>query len=299
MKLTQLLTLVLLLSSCRQNLQLEENAGGLLPSELSNKPIIFKLSYTEESQRKSEFTEGAAEKYGLTYLEEPKSERKEVYLEVYYDFSIGKQIEYLTPNSDFPADKWQLPKDMPKLKKTIYLDGVVKGYDANGTLIFEDTYNQDYWLDPTEFANVEEAQKFAIAAYYNPTSVASKMIEMAIEGADGNAELSDQVLVFTQNIEDNSYPAAKDAGNSNLEVTNEKLYMLADYGVVFRTEGYLPNGEMKDMEHKFYTFNEDSVLYVKSSHYINKQHSNAYDITFTEYSDIFYENFKIETSLDY
>ncbi len=152
---------------------------------------------------------------------------------------------------------------MPKLKRITYLNGVVKGYDASQTLIYEDTYEQDYWLDPTEFESTEEAREFAIAAYYNPTSIAEKMIDLAIEGANSYTKLSDQVLEFTQILDNISSPALRGAENTNLEVSTEKIYMLADYGVVFRTEGYAANGDLKDMEHNFYTFNKDSVLIYK------------------------------------
>ncbi len=297
-KFTQLIMLVILLAGCREKLQLEESTEGLFPAELSDKPIILKLSFIEETQRKAEFPEGVAENQGLTYLEEPKSERKQIYMEVYYDFAIGKQVEYLAPNSDFPADKWQLPSDMPKLKKVTYLNGVVKGYDRDQNLIYEDIYEQDYWLDPTEFESAEEAREFAIAAYYNPKTVADKMIDIAIEGANSYTKLSDQVLQFMQ-VLGNISPALRGAENTNLEVSTEKIYMLAEYGVVFRTEGYSANGDLKDMEHNFYTFNEDSVLYIKSSHYRNLQYSSAYDVSFTEFSDTFYEDFQIETSVDY
>jgi len=259
----------------------------------------LRISFTEETQRKAEFPAGVAENKGLTYLEEPKSERKKIALEVYYDFSVGKQVEYLAPNSDFPADKWSLPKDMPKLKRITYLNGVVKGYDASQNLIYEDTYEQNYWLDPTEFESAEEARKFAIAAYYNPKTVGDKMINIAMEGANSYTKLSDQVFEFTQVLDNVSSPALRGAENANLEVSTEKIYMLAEYGVVLRTEGYTASGEMKDMEHNFYAFNQDSVLYIKSSHYRNLQYSSAYDVSFTEFSDIFYENFQIETSVDY
>lgn len=266
---------------------------------MSDKPVLLKISFTEETQRKAEFEEGMAEMHGLTYLEEPKSERKEIYLEVYYDFSIGKQVEYLAPQSDFPADKWQLPADMPKLKKTIYLNGVVKWYDADQNLIFEDVYEQNYWLDPMQFKSVDEAREFVVAAFYNPQSVADKMINLATAGSNSYSKLSDNVLQFTRTLDNNDFSTNRTAEETNLEVSNEKVYMFEKYGVVFGTEGYTASGEMKDLEHNIYAFNEDSILYLKSSHYRKLQYSSAYDVTFTEFSDIFYNNFQVKSTADY
>ena len=288
------------LVSCQKDALLEDSSGKTFPTALTDKPTLLKLSYTEETQRRAEFPEGAAEEYGMTYLEEPKSERKQIYLEVYQDFTYSKQVEYLPTTSDFPADVWSLPNDMPKVQKFTYINGVVKGYDARQDVIFEDTYEQGYWLDVEAFDSVEEAKKFAVATYYNPKSVAEKAVSIAKKGADGYSEMSDQALVFTLNLEPTApVPAVartQAANDLGLEVSSEKLYMLPEYGIVYRNEGYTANGDLKDLEHNFYAYNADSVLHMTSSHYRNKQYSSAYDITFVEHSDIFYRNFVIKTS---
>lgn len=191
---------------------------------------------------------------------------------------------------------------MPKVQKFTYVNGVVKGYDAKRDVIFEDTYQPDLWLDPGAFESVEEAKKFAVATYYNPKSVAKKAIAMAKNGADSYSELSDEAVVLTQQLELplTDVPAVartKAANDRALEVSSEKIYMLPDYGTVYRTEGYTARGDLKDLEHNFFTFTEDSVLHLASSHYRNIQYSTAYDITFVEHSDIFYSNFVIQTSI--
>ena len=108
------------------------------PSVFSGKPAILKMSYTEVAQRKAEFAEGTPKDHNLTYIEEPRSERKKVYIEIYADLTYGKQVQYLPPESDFPADTWTLPADMPEVKKIIYSNGLAKGYDDAGNLLLEE-----------------------------------------------------------------------------------------------------------------------------------------------------------------
>ena len=290
------------LVSCQKDALLENTSDDTFPDALTDKPALLKVSFTEETHRKAEFPEGAAEKYGMTYLEEPKSERKHIYIEVYNDFTYSKQVEYVPTTSDFPADGWSLPEDMPKVRKFTYVNGIVTGYDAKQNVIYEDTYEPSYWLDANAFDSAEEAKAFAVATYYNPSSIAKKAIAMAKAGTDSYSELSDQAIVFTQALDvptqNGPAVARREAANGKgLEVSSEKLYMLPEYGVVYRTEGYTANGDLKDLEHNFYAFNEDSALCLTSSHYRNEQYSSAYDITFIEHSDIFYSNFVIKTSI--
>ena len=301
MKNSLILLVVILgfMTACQTDTLLEESSDNPT-AQLSDKPILLKISYTEEAQRRAEFDKGVAETLGMTYLEEPKSERKQVSFEVYNDLTYSQQVEYLPTRSDFPADAWTLPSDMPKVQRFTYVNGVVNGYDEQQKLIYEDTYNQNYWVDVSEFADLEEAREYAISAYYNPKSIAAKTIAMAQAGSDSYAELSTGVLEFSQQLDlpYQAEPIAARSGSSKRipEVSKEKRYMLAKYGVVYRTEGYTPQGDLKDLEHNFYQFNKDSVLYLASSHYRNKQYSAAYDVTFLEHSDIFYSNFIIQKS---
>ncbi len=293
-----LMGFLILLAACQKDLLLEERGEGLLPSSLSDKPSILRLSFIEEVVRRAEFPEGSAEEFGLTYLEEPKSERKQIYLEVYYDFTFSKQVEYLTTNSKFPADQWKLPNDMPQLKKTTYSNGKITGYDASNNVIYEDTYEQQLWINPEEFQSIEMAREFVIASYYNPKSVKDRLLDNAKINASNYAEIADGIIEVTQDFSSDPAAPSNRAGEKGQEVASEKTYLLPDYGVVYRTEGYTASGELKDMEHNFFVFNEDSVLYMQSSHYRNLQYSSAYDISFLEHSDIFYKDFKIETSLN-
>ena len=121
--------------------ELKDDIG---PSSFSEMPAILKVSYTEISQRKAEFAAGTPEDHNLTYIEEPKSERKKIYIEIYGDLTYSKQVTYLEPKSDFPADAWSLPADMPEMKKVIYSHGLAKGYDATGTQILEDTFEGSF-----------------------------------------------------------------------------------------------------------------------------------------------------------
>lgn len=288
---------IFLLAACQKDLLLDEGAEGLFPSALSDKPSILKLSFIEEVQRKAEFPEGTAEEFGLTYLEEPKSERKQIYLEVYYDFTFSKQVEYLQTNSKFPADQWKLPNDMPQLKKTTYINGKIKGYDDAGKIIYEDTYEQQYWINSEEFETIEKAREFVVASYFKPKTIKNRLLDMARVNASGYTEIGDGIIEVTQIFPVDATAPTSRTTEKGQEVSSEKVYLLPDYGVVYRTEGYTASGEIKDMEHNFYAFTEDSVLYMQSSHYRNLQYSSAYDITFLEHSDIFYKDFKIETSL--
>jgi hypothetical protein len=76
MKATPLLTLIVLigLAACQPDGLLEGDPNDAFSPSLGDQPTLLKISYTEETQRKAEFPEGAAEKYGMTYLEEPKYE---------------------------------------------------------------------------------------------------------------------------------------------------------------------------------------------------------------------------------
>ena len=287
------------LTACQKDILLESNDESA-SSFKSDKPILLKVSYTEEAHRRAEFSEGVAETLGMTYLEEPKSERKQVYLEVYNDLTYSQQVDYLPALGDNPADAWTLPSDMPKVQRFTYVNGMVNGYDEKQKLIFEDTYDQNYWVDVNEFTDLEEAQNYAVSAYYSPKSVAAKTISIAQAGSESYSELSPGVLEFSQQIPlpYQAEPIAARSGSSKRipEVSSEKRYMLAKYGIVYRTEGYTPQGDLKDLEHNFYQFTKDSVLYLASSHYRNKQYSAAYDVTFLEHSDIFYSNFTIQKS---
>jgi len=142
-----LLTILLLIAFGCDDIQSEfkDNIG---PSSFSEMPSILKISYTEIAQRKAEFAEGTPGDHNLTYIEEPKSERKKVYIEIYGDLTYSKQVTYLQSESDFPADTWTLPVDMPEMKKIIYSDGFARGYDASGKQILEETFEDTYWIDP-------------------------------------------------------------------------------------------------------------------------------------------------------
>lgn len=289
-----------LMTACQKDNLLEENNDGSTAAPLSDKPILLRISYTEEAHRRAEFDKGVAEELGMTYLEEPKSERKQVYFEVYNDLTYSQQVDYLPILSDNPADAWILPSDMPKVQRFTYINGVVNGYDEKQKAIYENTYDQDYWVDISAFADLEEARRYAVSAYYSPKSIAQKSIAIAQNGADSYTEYSPEVMEFTQQIAlpyQSDAPAARtDATKQIPEVSSEKSYMLAKYGIIYRTEGYTLQGDLKDLEHNFYQFTKDSVFYLASSHYRNKQYSAAYDVTFLEHSDIFYSNFTIQKS---
>lgn len=290
-----------LLTSCQKDTLLEDNdaeSASAFPS-LSDKPVLLKIGYLEEAHRHAEFDEGVAETLGMTFLEEPKSERKQVYFEVYNDLTYSQQVDYLPTLSDYPADAWTLPSDMPKVQRFTYINGVVNGYDEKQKLIYESTYGQEYWVDPSAFDNLADAREYAVSAYYNPKSVALKAVAIAQGGADSHAEYAPGVLELNQQLAlpyQADAPAARTSSKQIPEVSSEKRYMLAKYGVIYRTEGYTPQGDFKDLEHNFYRFNADSVFYLASSHYRNKQYSAAYDVAFLEYSDIFYKNFTIQKS---
>lgn len=295
-KVLAVMLVTIMIAGCKENFLLEDRNDGMLISELSGKPVLAKVSYIENSQRSADFLGVDAFELGLSYLEEVKIEKKQVYFEIYDDFSIGKQVTWLPIDSKYP-DPRTLPADMPDVKRFTYVDGSVNGYDQGNNLIYENSYELQYFLNINEFDSQQEAIDFLIASFYNPKKNAQIAINAAKVGADSYIELSESVIEFTQAIPLDA-PIASNARlkTENQEVVSEKTYMLPDYGLVYRIEGYNSEGEIKDMEHRFFTFNEDSVMYLKSSHYRNMQYSNAYDISFLEQSDSFYENFKVETS---
>lgn len=271
------------------------------PSALSGKPAILKVSYTEVAQRKAEFAKGTPKDHNLTYIEEPRSERKKVYIEIYADLTYGKQVQYLPPHSDFPADNWTLPDDMPEVKKIIYSDGFAKGYDGAGNLLLEEPFEETYWIDPERFPSVEAARNFLLNSYFKPKANASETLNAAKKFSD-SFSMSDEMAVATntfspesdnQDMPPSSANLSSSAAPANDEVVKEKNYFLPEYGVVYRTEGYTADGSIKDIEQHFYKFTKDSVFVMYSTHYRNKRHSAAYDLSFVEHSDIFFEDYII------
>ena len=276
----------------------ENNIG---PSALSGKPPILKISYTEVAQRKAEFAKGTPKDHSLTYIEEPRSERKKVYIEIYADLTYGKQVQYLPPESDFPADRWILPADMPEVKKIIYSDGFAKGYDDAGNLLLEEPFEDTYWIDPARFSSVEAARNFLLNSYFKPKANASETLNAAKKFSDSFSMTGDEMAVATntfspespnQNLP-SSANLSSSAAPSNDEVVQEKNYFLPAYGVVYRTEGYTADGSLKDIEQHFYKFTKDSAFVMVSTHYRNKRHSAAYDLSFVEHSDIFFKDYLI------
>ena len=268
------------------------------PSALSRKPAVLKVTYLEVAQRRAEFAEGTPQGHSLTYIEEPRSERKQVYIEVYDDLTYSKQINYLEPESDFLADDHVLPDDMPEMKKVIYSDGFARGYDKSGKLILEEPFDDSYWVDPSEFGSKEEAIAYAIDAYFNPTAIAAKTLESAERYADNFELLGEQAAMMTTRLAPspvNQSPSARNTGSPD-EVVEEKIYLLPEYGAVYRTEGYTSDGTLKDIEHNFYDFTPDGAFVMTSSHYRNREYSAAYDLSYIEHSDIFFENYKIEAN---
>ena len=272
------------------------------PSALSGKPAILKMSYTEVAQRKAEFPEGTPKDHNLTYIEEPRSERKKVYIEIYADLTYGKQVQYLPPESDFPADTWTLPDDMPEVKKIIYSNGLAKGYDDAGNLLLEEPFEDTYWIDPSGFPSVEAARNYLLNSYFKPKANASETLnsakkfsdsfsmsdEMAVATSTFSPEPANQDLPSSANLSSSAAPAP-----ANDEVVQEKNYFLPEYGVLYRTEGYTADGSLKDIEQHFYKFTKDSVFVMVSTHYRNKRHSAAYDLSFVEHSDIFFQDYLI------
>ena len=273
--------------------ELKDDIG---PSSFSGKPAILKISYTEVAQRHAEFAEGTPEGHHLTYIEEPKSERKKVYIEIYEDLTYSKQVTYLAPESDFPADQWTLPSDMPELKRVVYSDGFATGYDASGKQIVHEPFEDLYWIDPSEFESIEVAKEYLINSYFNPTAIASETLESIKKSSDGFGMISDEVAVVTNHFS----PTATDQNTSARissaatdEVVEEKNYFLPQYGAIYRTEGYTSDGSLKDIEHNFYEFTDDGAFVMVSSHYRNKEYSDAYELSYVEHSDIFYEDYTI------
>ena len=275
----------------------ENNIG---PSLLSGKPPILKISYTEVAQRKAEFAEGTPKDHNLTYIEEPRSERKKVYIEIYADLTYGKQVQFLPPESDFPADRWTLPDDMPEVKKIIYSDGFAKGYDGAGNLLLEEPFEDTYWIDPSNFSSVEAARNHLLNSYFKPKANASETLKSAKKFSDSfsmSNEMAVATSTFSPEADNQDMPSSANLSSSaapaNDEVVQEKNYFLPEYGVVYRTEGYTADGSLKDIEQHFYKFTKDSVFVMFSTHYRNKRHSAAYDLSFVEHSDIFFEDYII------
>ena len=272
-------------------------------SALSGKPPVLKISYTEVAQRKAEFAKGTPKDHNLTYIEEPRSERKKVYVEIYADLTYGKQVQFLPPESDFPADIWTLPDDMPEVKKIIYSDGFAKGYDGAGNLLLEEPFEDTYWIDPAGFSSVEAARNYLLNSYFKPKANASETLNAAKKSSD-SFSMSDEMAVATSTFSPESDnqdlpPSSANLSSSaapapaNDEVVQEKNYFLPNYGVVYRTEGYTADGSLKDIEQHFYKFTKDSVFVMVSTHYRNKRHSAAYDLSFVEHSDIFFKDYII------
>ena len=258
------------------------------------------MSYTEEAQRKAEFPEGTPKDHNLTYVEEPRSERKKVYIEIYADLTYGKQVQYLPPQSDFPADNWTLPADMPEVKKIIYSDGFARGYDDADNLLLEEPFEDTYWIDPSGFPSVEVARNYLLNSYFKPKANATETLNAAKKFSD-SFSMSDEMAVATntfspesdnQDVPSSANLSSSDAPASD-EVVQEKNYFLPEYGVVYRTEGYTADGSLKDIEQHFYKFTKDSVFVMVSTHYRNKRHSPAYDLSFVEHSDIFFKDYVI------
>jgi hypothetical protein len=65
---------LLLLTSCTDEILLDEDKPNKLKSSFAAKPSVLKLSFVEESVRRTDFPKGKAIDLGLTFLEEPKSE---------------------------------------------------------------------------------------------------------------------------------------------------------------------------------------------------------------------------------
>lgn len=290
-----LLTILLLIAFGCEDIQ-SEFKDDIGPSSFSEQLAILKISYTEIAQRKAEFAEGTPEDHNLTYIEEPRSERKKVYIEIYGDLTYSKQVTYLQTKSDFPADAWTLPADMPEMRKIIYSDGFAKGYDASGKQILQEPFEDIYWIDPSQFENREAAKDYLINSYFNPTAIASETLEFVQKFADSFSLMSDEVVVAINRFSSqaiNQNTSGRVSSDASNEVVEEKDYFLPEYGVIYRTEGYTSDGSLKDIEHHFYEFTDDGAFVMTSSHYRNRRYSIAYELSFVEYSDIFFENYTI------
>ncbi|MBC6425154.1 MAG: hypothetical protein GDA51_01520 [Ekhidna sp.] len=276
----------------------DEFRDDIGPSSLSGKRSILKVSYTEAAQRKAAFDEGTPEGHSLTYMEEPRSERKQVYVEIYHDLTYSKQIIYLEPQSDFPADRHVLPDDMPEMKKVIYSDGFARGYDKAGKLILEEPFEDRYWIDPSVFVSIEDAGEYVINTYFDPEAIAEETLEYVRRYSDRFERLGDGSCMAVSQLEPSSFQqeASARTGEAADEVVEEKTYFMPRYGVLYRTEGYTADGTLKDIEHNFYEFTTEGAFVMTSSHYRNRRYSAAYDLSFVEHSDIFFENYKIQAN---
>jgi len=107
--------------------------------------------------------------------------------------------------------------------------------------------------------------------------------------------IGDKVAVATNRLStvQNTSASARTSSTTASEVVEEKDYFLPEYGVLYRTEGYTSDGSLKDIEHHFYEFTDDNAFVMASSHYRNRRYSAAYDLSFVEYSDIFFEDYTI------
>lgn len=290
-----LLVLITLLYACTDELIVEES-NRKLTSEFSEKASALKLSYIEEAIRSSEFPEGKAMELGLTFMEEPKSTKMRVYIEVYEDLTFTKETTYLPSNNGFPADEHQAPEDMPRVKRYLYQNGVTKGYDKNGQEIFEEQGGETYFMEPSSFESTQKAMDFIKNNYVAPLKNAQLTLDRLKE--NNSWENIDNTLLKITNTFDvpQNYTSSSRVNADNDIVTIEKRFYDQQFGLLIRTEGYTSNNELKDMEHNFYAYTADSVLYLQSSHYINKEVLSAYDIAIEEKSDIFYSDFKFEST---
>jgi hypothetical protein len=278
------------LISCSVENDIYQSKGDSLRGELSGKSVLVKLSYVEETFRKAEFSNKDAVDFGLTYLEEPKSERKKIYIEIYKDMTFGKLVEFLPSNSDYPADKFIPHKDFSQLRKLIYSDGIVKGIDGAGEIVHTDTYDDQYMTDHKNNTNSGDLSKILLSSFNNPDSIADYFIKSMTEG-NIFKEVNEKTIEITKQINLNSM-----IKTSLFEVAKEKIFLNKEKGVVTRVEGYTRADELKDLVVNMYGLTPDGIHYMKSSHFRNKQYSEAYNIFYLEYSDIFINDFKFQTS---
>ena len=135
---------------------------------------------------------------------------------------------------------------------------------------------------------------------FDPKSVADELLESANTFSDNFSIISENAAVGTIH-----YSLTETNGNQNSsarvasktdKVVEEKNYFLQEYGVIYRTEGYTSDGKIKDIEHNFYELTDNGLLVLKSSHYRSNEYSDAYNLTYIEHSDIFFENYTIQGS---
>lgn len=276
--------------SCSMETDIYGDKENLFRGELGDKPVLAKLSYIEETFRKADFSNNDAVEFGLTYLQEPKSERKKVYVEIYNDLTFGKVVEFLPNNSDYPADKFIPSEEFSQLSKLKYSNGMVQGFDKNENIIHTDTYDDKYINLTDNEISLEDLSILLLSSFSNPDASASYFIKKISEGNVAR-ELNEKTIEVTKetgtNFKTDSY---------SFEVVKEKIYLNKNKGVVTRIEGYTHSDELKDLEVNFYGLTEDGTHYMKSSHFRNKQYSEAYDIFYLEYSDIFINDFKFQIS---